>query len=218
MIFGDVVFDYPKPTELIKDILKISSGQDSTILDFMAGSGTTGHAVLQLNNEDGGNRKFILCTNNENNIASDICYPRVSKIIQGYKNKDGENIVGLGGNLRYFHTAFVGAEPNDKNKEALTRQATEMLCMREDTFEPVEETNAIKIFKNSKQYTGIIFDEDAIPILKKHIAKLGGLWSVYIFSLGNDTFEEEFGDMKQKIKLSPIPEAILKVYRRLFQT
>jgi hypothetical protein len=111
----------------------------------------------------------------------------------------------------------VGAEPNDKNKEALTKQATEMLCMREDTFEPVKETEAVKIFKNSKQHTSIVFDEDAIPALKKEIAKIGGVWSVYIFSLGDDTFEDEFEDMKQKITVAPIPEAILRVYRRLFR-
>ena len=121
------------------------------------------------------------------------------------------------GNLKYFRTSFVGAEPNDKNKETLTREATEMLCMREDTFDLVKETKSIKIFKNGKQYTGIVFDEDAILILKKDIIKLGGVWSVYIFSLGDDTFDEEFAGMK-KITVAPIPEAILRVYRRLFQT
>jgi coenzyme F420-reducing hydrogenase alpha subunit len=125
-------------------------------------------------------------------------------------------VVALGGNLRYFRTAFVGAEPNDKNKEKLTREATEMLCMREDTFELVKETDVIKIFKNNKQYTGIVFDEDAIPTLKKEIDKIGGKWSVYIFSLGDDTFDDEFDGMK-KITVSPIPEVILRVYRRLFK-
>ncbi|MEK7092238.1 MAG: hypothetical protein AAB907_01285, partial [Patescibacteria group bacterium] len=156
-------------------------------------------------------------TNNENNIATDVCFPRVYKIINGYKDASGNFIDGLDGNLRYFRTAFVGAEPNDKNKEALTRQATEMLCVREDTFEPVKETSLIKIFKSNKQYTGILFDESAIPALKKEIAKLGGKWSVYIFSLGDDTFDEEFEGMK-KITVSPIPEVILRVYRRLFKT
>ncbi|BBM89970.1 adenine-specific DNA-methyltransferase [Spirochaetota bacterium] len=66
-LFGKVNFEYSKPYELIHLILKLSSNKNSLILDFMAGSGTTGHAVLQLNKEDGGNRKFILCTNNEIN-------------------------------------------------------------------------------------------------------------------------------------------------------
>lgn len=62
-LFKNEVFGYPKPLELIKNILKISTTPTSSdlILDFFAGSGTTGHAVMQLNAEDGGNRKFILC-------------------------------------------------------------------------------------------------------------------------------------------------------------
>ena len=81
-IFGEVYFDYPKPTSLIKQLLKVSSFSHSLVLDFMAGSGTTGHAVLDLNKEDGGNRKFIICTNNENKICEEIgrasCRERVS--------------------------------------------------------------------------------------------------------------------------------------------
>ena len=211
-------FDNPKSLSLIKWLIQISAKQNSTIVDFMAGSGTAGHANHALNKEDGCNRQFILCTNNENDIATDVCYPRVVKVISGYKKYgNGERVIGLGGNLKYFRTAFVNAEPNDKNKEALTKQATEMLSMREDTFETVKETGTIKIFKSPKQHTGIVFDEDAIPALKKEIAKIGGVWSVYIFSLGDDTFEDEFEDMKQKITVAPIPEAILRVYRRLFK-
>ena len=217
-IFHGKVFSYPKPYLLIKHLLSLVASKDCVILDFMAGTGTTGQATIELNAEDNGNRRFILCTNNENDICTKVCYPRISKVISGYKDFNGKLIKGIEANLRYFQTAFVGAEPNDKNKEALTRQATEMLCVREDTFEPIKGSKQIKIFKNDKHYTGILFDEDAVPALKKEILKLGGKWSVYIFSLGDDTFDEEFEDMKQKITVSPIPEVILRVYRRLFKT
>jgi adenine-specific DNA-methyltransferase len=173
--------------------------------------------VLKLNEEDGGNRRFILCTNDENGIASEVCYPRITKVIQGYKEPGGKQVSGLGGNLRYFKTAFVGAEPNDKNKELLTREATEMLCVREDTFDVIKETKLIKIFKGSKRHTGIVFDEDAIPSLKKDIEKIGGKWSVYVFSLSDDTFDEEFEDLKKDVTVAPIPEVILRVYRHIFQ-
>jgi adenine-specific DNA-methyltransferase len=216
-VLGSQLFNYPKPKKLIKELIKHSCDRNATILDFMAGSGTTAHAVLELNKEDGGNRQFILCTNNENNICTDVCYPRIEKIINGYKNSKGEKEEGLGGNLKYFKTDFVDAEPTDKNKKKLTGQATEMLCIRERTFEPVMEQKRFKIFKSNSHYTGIIFDQLAIPEFKKAIKDIKGKFSVYVFSLGDDTFDEEFEDIKQKVKLSPIPEAILRVYRRIFK-
>ncbi len=217
IFYGKKVFNNPKPIGLIKKILTICSDNDGIILDFMAGSGTTGHAVLKLNKEDGGNRQFILITNNENNICTDICYPRIKKVIEGYKNLKGEWIEGLGGNLKYFKTEFVDAEPSDKNKIKLTKQATEMLCVKEGTFERVIDNERFKIFKNSNHYTGIIWDQTAIPAFKKAIKDMKRKFSVYVFSLGDETFDEEFADIKQKVKLSPIPEAILRVYRRIFK-
>ncbi len=215
---GDKVFENPKPTKLIKALIKIGTDKkDAVILDFFAGTGTTGDSVLQLNKEDGGSRQFILCTNNENNICTDVCYPRIKKVIKGYTALKKRKTKGLGGNLKYFKTAFVDAEPTDKNKKKLTEQATEMLCIKEGTFEKVLGRKDFKIFKNSDHYTGIIFDQLVIPEFKKAIKNIKGKFSVYIFSLGDDTFDEEFTDIKQKIKLSPIPEAILRIYRRIFK-
>jgi adenine-specific DNA-methyltransferase len=209
-------FDYPKSLYSVIDCIDIFLPQNGLIVDFFAGSGTTGHAALALNREDQGQRQFILCTNNENNICTEVCYPRIQKIIDGYRNT-GSDVEGFGGNLKYFKTDFVDAEPTDKNKKKLTDQATEMLCVREGTFENVLERKDFKIFKNSNHYTGIIFDQLAIPEFKKAIKEIKGNFSVYVFSLGDDTFDEEFVDVKQKIKLSPIPEAILRVYRRIFK-
>ena len=65
-VFGDRdIFDTPKPTKMIKELIRIATKKDSTVLDFFAGSATTAQAVLELNQEDGGSRNFILCTNNE---------------------------------------------------------------------------------------------------------------------------------------------------------
>ncbi len=217
-------FDYPKSLYAVKDILEIGvrGKKEALILDFFAGSGTTGHAVMELNKEDGGNRKFILSTNNEDNngeglkIATDICHPRIKRVIEGYKTGK-EKVEGLGGNLKYFHTSFVPADPTDKNKTELTEKATEMLCVREDTFEPMKDEEKFKIFKGKDHYTGIIFDQLAIDDFKKAIAKIDSPFSVYVFSLGDDTFDDEFADVKDKVTLSPIPEAILRVYRRIFK-
>ena len=75
-------FDFPKSLYLIEDTLKITSRKNSTIVDFFAGSGTTGHAVLKLNKEDRGQRKFILCTNNENGICRNVTYERIKRVIE----------------------------------------------------------------------------------------------------------------------------------------
>lgn len=91
-------FDNSKPTKLIERCLQISK-KEAVVLDFFAGSGTTGHAVAQLNKEDGGNRKYILCTNNENNICEEVTYKRLSNIQEEIPH-----------NLKYFKTDFVVKE------------------------------------------------------------------------------------------------------------
>jgi adenine-specific DNA-methyltransferase len=78
-------FIYPKPVSLIKRILKIAATKDSLVMDYFAGSGTTGQAVIEMNKEDGGNRQFILVTNNENNICEEVTYPRLLKVGGDFK-------------------------------------------------------------------------------------------------------------------------------------
>lgn len=212
-------FDFPKSIWNTYDCIApiLYSKKDAIVLDFFAGSGTTAHSLLLLNKEDGGNRKFILCTNNDNGnkIAEQICWPRVQKVITGHKSYP--DITGISANLKYFKTDFVSADPSDNNKVKLTKQVTEMLCIKEGTFEVVRDSEDLKIFKNSKHYTGIIFNQAVIPAFKKAIKDLNGKFSVYVFSLGDETFDDEFSDMKQKINVVTIPEAILKVYRRIFK-
>lgn len=77
-------FDTIKPVKLIKKILS-HFNKNILVLDFFAGSGTTAQAVMELNKSDGGNRRFILCTDNENNICKDITYERLSRVIKGYE-------------------------------------------------------------------------------------------------------------------------------------
>jgi len=210
-------FDFPKSVWNTYDCIApiLYKRKNGIVLDFFAGSGTTGHALLILNKEDGGNRKFILCTNNENDIAQEVCYPRIKKVIEGHE--DYPDITNIPSNLKYFKTDFVDAEPTDKNKLKLTEQATEMLCIKEGTFESVIDNEKFKLFKNSNHYTGIIWDQTTISEFKKKIKDIKGKFSIYVFSLGDETFDEEFKDIKQKVQLSPIPEAILRVYRRVFK-
>ncbi|MGO9613843.1 MAG: site-specific DNA-methyltransferase [Dissulfurispiraceae bacterium] len=274
-IIGQNDFPFPKSIYAVKECIEACTyKKDAVILDFFAGSGTTGHAVLELNKEDSGTRQFIVVTNNENQICEQICYPRLSRVIQGHefqgterellfeneislsdlkntyeilatvdhakvKNQNAfdefktefENNTlrlwgirknsgwkeGLGGNLKYYRTSFVPQEPTDRNKDLLTKEATEMLCLRENTFDLVSETATFKLFKNSDHYTGIIFDQLSIPKFKKFVSKCDGKISVYVFSLGDDDFSDEFDDIRNTVKVCSIPEAILRVYRRIFK-
>ena len=97
-IMGENVFQNPKDEEILESIIEFAALYNSTILDFFAGSGTTGHAVMKLNAEDGGNRKFILCTNNENGICRDVTYERIRRVI------DKENYAA---SLKYYKVDYV---------------------------------------------------------------------------------------------------------------
>ena len=218
-IFGvdEISFNNPKNIGLIKILITLFEDKFITVLDFFAGSGTTGQAVLQQNREDGGHRNFILCTNDENRICKEVCYPRVKKVINGYKNPKGEKTEGLGGNLRYYKTDFVEAESTDKNKRKLVKESCDMLCILENAFELVQETTEFKIFKNTDKYVGVIFYDEAINNYKKAIKKINGHFNTYVFSMNDDPHTKKFADTQGKVTLCAIPEVILKVYREIFK-
>ena len=94
-IFSSKVFDFPKPSELIKFICSVATDKNAIILDSFAGSGTTAHAVLSLNKADGGNRKFILVEMED--YAESITAERVKRVINGYGN-----VEGTGGDFNYY--------------------------------------------------------------------------------------------------------------------
>ncbi|MCH5250391.1 MAG: site-specific DNA-methyltransferase [Lachnospiraceae bacterium] len=148
-IFGVAkVFSHPKPSKLIQNIIAIACGKEGTILDFFAGSGTTAQAILELNQQDGGNRKFILCTNNENNICEDLTYQRIKTVITG-KRKDGtEYSEGIPANLKYYCTDFVS-----RDEEFLAD------ALLEHTIEMIQLEHGIKI--DDCQYMLLLNDEEA---------------------------------------------------------
>jgi len=215
----DCDFDFPKSIYNTYDCIYAIIGErkNAIVLDYFAGSGTTGHATLLLNQEDGGNRQVILCTNNENGIAQDVTYPRMKAAINGYDDANNGFVDGVVSKLKYFKTTFVPAKATDRNKEKLTKQSVEMLCLKENTFESVLDSDNIKLFKNKDHYTGILFDEKEIPNFKKKIKDFDLPVSVYVFSLGDDDFAEEFSDIKDRVKVCSIPAAILRVYKRIFR-
>lgn len=149
-LFGSKKFSFPKPVGLIKYLIEIATVRNPTalILDFFAGSGTTAQAVLELNQADEGNRKFILCTNNENRICEDITYPRIKTVIIGKRMDGSVYSDGIPANLKYYRTDFVSKDSDDVSAELL-----------EHITEMVQLEHGIKI--DNKEYLIVLSDDEA---------------------------------------------------------
>ncbi len=221
-IVGKFKFDYPKPSQLIYDLVKRIKNKNAIVLDFTAGSGTTGHSVLKLNKDDGGNRHFILCTNNENNICSNVCYPRISNIINGYNenSKKKKKITGLSGNLQYYKTDLIPVERinkiNDSQREELTLKAGEMIAIKENCFNQIELNDYYQIFENntSTKRTAIYFRED-VSDFDELINKISDTKTIlYIFSYGRID-KKIYSYLKDNITIEDIPEPILEIYKEI---
>ena len=221
-IFAELqVFSYPKSIFAVMDCLRVMSDKkDAIILDFFAGSGTTGHAVLKLNQEDGGMRSFILSTNNENNICEKITYERVKRVVNGYKDRKKKKIEGLGGNLKYYKTAFVkNPISRDDLKMRITRECTEMLCLREGIFEEKKKKTDYRIFEQNGRVMAVYYalERDGLEQLKKEMDKMKSEKVLYCFTLdplGLD--KKDFADWGN-VSLEPIPQKILDIYEQIYE-
>lgn len=139
-----ISFDFAKPTGLISYLFNLTGvDKNAVCLDFFAGSGTTGHAVIKLNAEDGGNRRFILCTNNENNICRDVTYERIKRVI------DKENYEA---SLKYYKVDYI---PIDERM--YYEYADELLS---HIRELVELENGVNIIGNEE--IGIVLTEEEL--------------------------------------------------------
>lgn len=146
-------FSNPKPMLLIRFLLNTINLHNALILDFFAGSGTTLHAVMQLNSEDGGKRRCILCTNNENGICENVTYERNRRVIQGYTKPNGEEVAGLAdNNLRYYRTEFVDRRRTPQNMRRLMLLSSDMLCIKENLYTEHDNFLGLPTLKNGFRY------------------------------------------------------------------
>lgn len=227
-IFNIRPFAFPKPSGLVKFLLSttVTTLHNATILDFFAGSGTTLHATMQLNAEDGGHRKCILVTNNENNICEEVTYERNKRVIQGYTTPKGEEVEGLhDNNLRYYRTNFLSRDKSVKNMRQLVRLATDMLCIKNDVYTEAEfcgkkiNPNIARYFDNGQgNRMLVIYEERAIQLLVQLTAQTeddGIKTMVYVFSPGADPYTDDFEDIAERVKLCALPSAIYEAYKRV---
>lgn len=170
-----------KPLSLLNRIIKMYKYKDAIILDYFAGSGTTGHAVMQLNKEDGGNRKYILCTNNENNICEKITYQRMKNIQEELPH-----------NLKYYKTEFIPKLSEDE--EILSSKLLDYIK------EMVELENMCEIDGNSRR---IILSDEDLNIALTEMEEGGALYIPSFILLTNeikDSIEE------RKLEVVTIPD------------
>ena len=218
-IFDYKAFTNPKPTNLIKKILKVVTNKDSLILDFFAGSGTTGQSVLDLNSEDKGTRRFILCTNNENGICENVTYERLKTVITG-KRKDGSKYSdGIKSNLYYFKTDFINDEPNtEQAKYNLVEKVDALLCVAENIFDEKERNEYSSHFINGNRHLFIYndyYNAQKFNEFRERVLSERGEKIVYIYSSDNSVDETliEGND----IVLKPIPSKIYEIYKEIVE-
>lgn len=224
-ILGAKKFNNPKPIELIHDFLQISTNKSSVILDFFAGSGTTLHATMQLNAEDGGHRKCILVTNNENNICEDVTYERNKRVINGYTTPKGVEVAGLkDNNLRYYRTEFVPRDLSTTGQKNLMLASTDLLCIKNDLYDEKDMFGNIKLRKHIARYFDdgtqkmlIIYKIEAIESLVEEMAKMPEdiKIKVYVFSTNNYAMDEDFEEVADKVELYAMPAALWNAYKKV---
>lgn len=218
---GSNKFPYPKSLFTVMDMVNmiVKFKYEAVVLDFFAGSGTTGHAVLELNKQDGGNRRFILSTNNENKICEEVTYERLKRVMKGYKNKKGETIEGLGGNLSYYKTDLVNIDKlqkvSDEAKIKVSHKAGAMIALREETLTEIERNDWWQIFEGNGRLTAIYFKEDKtkLPELLNLLEKKKSFVVLYAFSWSKNEYKNEYSTTN--IRVEDIPEPIIEVYKEI---
>ena len=217
------IFTYPKPLSLLKTLISLCSN-NAIILDFFAGSGTTLHAVMQLNAEDGGHRTCILCTNNENKICEEVTYERNKRVIEGYTKPNGEYVEGLhDNNLRYYKTDFIKRIRTQKFRHELMAKSTPLLCIKEDLYNEMDKFGRIQLnpkgaryFVKEEKRMLVIYYSEFVPAFVREIEKMNFKepLKVYVYSPGRYAFDDEFKTVEEKVKLCALPQAIIEAMDR----
>ena len=183
-------FPQPKAVEYIKAIIRTMQNHNGLVLDFFAGSGTTGQALLELNREDGGNRRFILCTNNEANICENITYPRLKTVITGVREDRSQYSDGLPANVKYYRTDFVSKD-EEYLSEALMEHIAEMIQLE----------HGVKL--DGQNYI-MVLDDDEADTLAAHWNDYPDVKALYVSK--NVLFTTEQNTLFRDVEIHIIPD------------
>ena len=171
--------------------------------------------MLKLNKVSG-NRKFILVTNNENEICREVTYPRIKKVIEGYKGKiSKKDFTGLGGNLKYYKLNEMIFTGTDKDKIQFFQNAQDHIKLKEDSFKIIKSTEEFLWLSNGNNDSAIIGNIFNIEGFRDFAKKSKNKVNVYVFSVGDDDLEDVFRDIESVNEVYIFPEPELKIYEEI---
>ena len=227
-ILGDAAaFTYPKNPDFLKWIVARHPNRDALVLDFFAGSGTTGHAVMQLNAEDGGRRQCILVTNDEGEFKGDagnvlpggICthvtYPRLKKVIEGYTTPKGKQVAGLGQNLEFFEAAFQAVPKSRRQLQSFVRHSTSLLQLKAGCFTPVETKPEWSLHTDGSKRLFILFDDCAVEAALERLRSVEGQVVAYVFAYDSDDDSADVLGQLPNVTVQEVPQPLLDLFFRI---
>jgi adenine-specific DNA-methyltransferase len=211
-IFGNRIFDYPKPISLVQNLISQLTDENDVVLDSFAGSGTTAHAVLNLNKEDGGYRKFVLVELED--YANSITAERAKRVIKGFSDTEG-----TGGSFDYYELGkplFVGENSEYLNEEVDTEKIREYVWYSETrkAYEQPAVQKDTQYYLGKKESTAyyFIYEKDQLTTLDYDtLASIKTKAGQYVIYADNCLLPKDFM-LKKNIVFKKIPRDVTRFY------
>ncbi len=217
-LIGSRNFPFPKSLYAVEDTLRLVAGQDAVVLDFFAGSGTTLHAVAQLNLDDGGKRQCILVTNNENSICRDVTQPRLKAVLTG-EWADKQKHDALPGSLSFYKTGFIKRlKSPDRMRTEIAKHTVDLIAIKEGAGTTVSRTADLTVLYGLNKTTAVVpsLDPDHVKLHANAEKKVreGDHKTVYLFTWSNQGVEDEIAALWPGWVVQPLPSEMLAALRR----
>ena len=213
-----VDFDFPKPVGLIKYLIQLHGDADGIIVDFFAGTGTTLHAVAEINATDGGTRQCILVTNNENGICRDVTHPRIKAALTG-KWADKQKHDPLPGSLSFYKTGFIKRlKSPDRMRTEIAKHTVDLIAIKEGAGTTVSRTADLTVLYGLNKTIAVVpgLDPDHVKLHANAEKKVreGDRKTVYLFTWSDQGVEEETAALWPGWVVQPLPSEMLAALRR----
>lgn len=219
-IFGtQTAFDTPKPVRLMERVLQICAPEkDALVLDFFAGSGTTAHAVLKMNREDGGRRHWAMVSSREStdekpdkNLARDVCQRRLKAAVEGYQSARFGEIPGYGGSFAYVKAVTV---PMHRLEEQLSDEMVWSFALRASAHPLTPLTGSLSVSVKGAQLVAYCANTKVATMeaLKGRLA--AHLGSATVFSWTPQAIQEMLESIESVVSVVSVPSDLQRVFKQ----